>query len=165
MGSRRSIFYCFNEYNPVRVSTHPSCAVAIVVDGEVNMRGASVSVMRLLDRPTKFFSWAISCSLARTVANGLCETQAGASCLSRGRFCSCLFCFVLFCCFTILGRHPICMCIAVLVLMPEGVVAYRNHLLLDSFGPIMQHGTKHKNRTIHMALQVRCSRLGVGLGS
>lgn len=46
------------------------------------------------------------------------------------------------------------MTIAFMVLIPEGVVAYRNTLLLDSLSPIMQHGTKAKKRTIHMTLQV-----------
>lgn len=46
------------------------------------------------------------------------------------------------------------MSLAFAVFMPQGVVAYRNHLLLDALGPIMQHGTKHKNRAIHMMLQV-----------
>ena len=47
------------------------------------------------------------------------------------------------------------MALAFMVLMPEGVVAYKNHLLLDSFGPIMSNGAKAKNRTIHMTLQAR----------
>lgn len=46
------------------------------------------------------------------------------------------------------------MAIGFMVLMPEGVVAYRNTLLLDALSPIMQHGTKAKKRTIHMTLQV-----------
>lgn len=53
--------------------------------------------------------------------------------------------------------HPTCMALAFMVLMPEGVVAYKNHLLLDSFGPIMSNGAKAKNRTIHMTLQVLAS--------
>lgn len=47
------------------------------------------------------------------------------------------------------------MALAFMVIMPEGVVAYKNHLLLDSFGPIMSNGAKAKNRTIHMTLQAR----------
>lgn len=70
--------------------------------------------------------------------------------------CSAFF-FTVFFFSSVFFRHPIFMSVAFVVLMPEGVVAYRNHLLLDSFGPIMQHGTKHKNRTIHMALLVRVS--------
>lgn len=46
------------------------------------------------------------------------------------------------------------MVLAFVVLMPEGVVAYRNHLLLDSLSPIMSHGIKAKKRTIHATLQV-----------
>lgn len=52
-------------------------------------------------------------------------------------------------------RHATCMALAFAVLMPEGVVAYRNHLLLDSLSPIMSNGTKAKKRTIHLTLQVR----------
>lgn len=47
------------------------------------------------------------------------------------------------------------MSLAFVVLMPEGVVAYRNHLLLDSLSPIMSNGIKAKKRTIHLTLQVR----------
>ncbi|CAN0512522.1 unnamed protein product [Ectocarpus sp. 12 AP-2014] len=53
--------------------------------------------------------------------------------------------------------HATCMALAFVVLMPEGVVAYRNHLLLDSLSPIMSNGTKAKKRTIHLTLQVLAS--------
>ncbi|CAM9314487.1 unnamed protein product [Pylaiella littoralis] len=55
------------------------------------------------------------------------------------------------------GLHATCMSLAFMVLMPEGVVAYRNHLLLDSLSPIMSNGIKAKKRTIHLTLQVLAS--------
>ena len=53
------------------------------------------------------------------------------------------------------------MAIAFMALMPEGIVAYKNTLLLDSLSPIMEHGTKAKKRTIHMTLQVSGAQEGV----
>ncbi|CAM9265706.1 unnamed protein product [Choristocarpus tenellus] len=60
--------------------------------------------------------------------------------------------------------HPICMSLAFVVLMPEGIVAYRNTFLLDVFSPIMQHGSKFKKRTIHMTIQLMMAGFaGLGL--
>lgn len=54
--------------------------------------------------------------------------------------------------------HPLCMILACALFFPEGIVAYKNHFLLESLSPIMQHTKRVKVRAIHQTIQL----LGVG---
>jgi hypothetical protein len=45
---------------------------------------------------------------------------------------------------TLFSFHPLCMIVGTGVLLPEGIVAFKNHFLLDSFSPIMQHTKRTK---------------------
>lgn len=55
--------------------------------------------------------------------------------------------------------HPLCMIFACCFFIPEGIVAYKNHFLLESLSPIMQHTKRVKVRAIHQTMQM----LGLGL--
>lgn len=45
---------------------------------------------------------------------------------------------------TLFSFHPLCMIIACGIFIPEGIIAYKNHFLLESFAPIMQHSKRAK---------------------
>lgn len=50
--------------------------------------------------------------------------------------------------------HPICMSIGTIIFFAEGIVAYRNRSLTETFSPIMQHNKKIKTRVIHQTMQM-----------
>eukprot|EP01038_Epipyxis_sp_PR26KG_P007103 gene7103-9692_t len=55
---------------------------------------------------------------------------------------------------TLISLHPTCMVIGGLVFIGEGIVAYRNNVLLDTLSPIMQHTKRTKVRSIHQTMQI-----------
>ncbi len=55
--------------------------------------------------------------------------------------------------------HPLCMIFSCCLFIPEGIVAYKNHFLLESLSPIMQHSKRMKVRAIHQTMQL----IGFGL--
>lgn len=60
--------------------------------------------------------------------------------------------------------HPICMSIGTLIFFGEGLVAYRNRSMVETFSPIMQHNKKIKVRVIHQTMQmIGAAFLGMGL--
>lgn len=42
--------------------------------------------------------------------------------------------------------HPLCMIIGCGLCLPQGIIAYKNHFLLESLAPIMQHTKRSKVR-------------------
>lgn len=50
--------------------------------------------------------------------------------------------------------HPICMSIGTFIFFAEGIVAYRNRSMVETFSPIMQHNKKIKVRVIHQTMQM-----------
>lgn len=51
-------------------------------------------------------------------------------------------------------RHPLFMGLGCLLFMAEGVLVYRNRVLVNVFSPIMQHTKKRKARSLHQFLHV-----------
>lgn len=54
---------------------------------------------------------------------------------------------------TLFSLHPVCMAIGGVLCFGEGLLAFRNTFLLDTFSPIMQHDKTTKVRTIHQTVQ------------
>lgn len=60
--------------------------------------------------------------------------------------------------------HPICMTIGTVIFFAEGIVTYKNKMLLEIFSPIMQHNKRIKIRVIHQTLQMTgAAFIGMGL--
>lgn len=55
---------------------------------------------------------------------------------------------------TLFSMHPLCMTIGTLIFIAEGVAAYRNRILVETFSPIMAHSLRAKNRSIHQMLHI-----------
>eukprot|EP01041_Mallomonas_annulata_P008897 gene8897-18415_t len=55
---------------------------------------------------------------------------------------------------TLFSMHPLCMTIGVLIFIASGLIEFKNHFLIDTFGPLMQHTRKTKIRNIHKTLQL-----------
>lgn len=58
-------------------------------------------------------------------------------------------------------RHPLFMGLGCVLFMAEGVLAYRNRVLVNIFAPIMQHTKKRKARSLHQFLHVSLSRVAL----
>ena len=50
---------------------------------------------------------------------------------------------------TLFSLHPLCMTIGTILFIAEGIVSYRNGLLLDMLSPIMQHNKKTKVSSVY----------------
>jgi len=55
---------------------------------------------------------------------------------------------------TLFSFHPVFMTIGSILFAGEGIIAYRNGVLLDTFSPIMQHNKITKVRAIHQSCQI-----------
>lgn len=44
------------------------------------------------------------------------------------------------------SMHPLCMTVGTLIFIAEGIAAYRNRVLVETFSPIMAHSLRAKVR-------------------
>lgn len=55
---------------------------------------------------------------------------------------------------TLFSLHPVCMILGSLICMAEGIVSYRNNMILSSFAPIMAGSKRHKRYALHRTLHI-----------